>query len=125
MVSRRGDASLDTLLHLDGVVFALSDDPEPFWVKFIVKQVRPSPQRPHGLSYSLTLHDPQGDRIMGFDNAHSVSEGSGPGLRTRIEHDHRHQGQSVRFYEFQDAGTLIMDFWAEVESTLELEGRGK
>jgi len=78
------DRGLDALLDLDGVVYALSDDPAPYWVKFVVKQVPASPERPHGLSYSLTLHDPQGDRVLGFDNAHPVSEGSGPSVRTRI-----------------------------------------
>ena len=72
--------------------------------------------------YSLTLHDPQGDRVLGFDNAHPVREGSGPGARTRIEYDHRHQRESVRFYDYQDAGTLIMDFWTEVESIINGKG---
>src|ERR1700719_4549394 len=96
------DCGLDALLDLDGVVYALSDDSAPYWVKFVVKQVPASLERPHGLSYSLTLHDPQGDRVLGFDNAHPVSEGSGPGIRTRIECDHQHHRHSVRFYEFQD-----------------------
>jgi Family of unknown function (DUF6516) len=110
------DPSLDALLDLDGVVSALSDDAAPYWVKFVVKRIPANPERPHGLHYSLTLHDPQGDRVLGFDNAHPVREGSGPGARTRIEYDHQHQRQSVRFYEYQDAATLIMDFWTEVES---------
>jgi len=121
MVIHKSDANLDTLLDLDGVVFALSDDLAPYWVKFVVKRVPLSPERPYGLSYSLTLHDPHGDRVLGFDNAHPVSEGSGPGIRTRIEHDHQHYRQSVRFYEFQDAGTLIVDFWTEVESIINME----
>jgi hypothetical protein len=29
-------------------------------------------ERRHGLRYSLTLHGPGGDRLVGFDNAHSV-----------------------------------------------------
>src|SRR5580692_10743952 len=105
MVTHKSDPNLDTLLDLDGVIFALSDDPAPYWVKFIVKQVPVSKERPYGLSYSLTLHDPHGDRVLGFDNAHPVSEGSGLGIRTRTERDHQHHRQSVRFYEFRDAGT--------------------
>jgi Family of unknown function (DUF6516) len=112
------DPSLDALLDLDGVVSALSDDAAPYWVKFVVKRVPANPERPHGLHYSLTLHDPQGDRVLGFDNAHPVREGSGPSARTRIEYDHQHRRQSVRFYEYQDAATLIMDFWTEVESII-------
>ena len=110
------DRTLEALLDLDGIVYALSDDTEPYWVKFVVKRVPKTRERPHGLSYSLTLHDPYGDRSLGFDNAHSVAKGSGPGSRTCIEWDHQHYGHSVRFYTYQDAGTLMVDFWTEVES---------
>ncbi len=116
------DPSLDALLDLDGVVSALSDDAAPYWVKFIVKRVPVNLERPHGLYYSLTLHDPHGDRVLGFDNAHPVREGSGPGARTRIEYDHQHRRESVRFYDYQDAGTLIIDFWTEVESIINGKG---
>jgi len=34
---------------------------------------------PHGLKYSLTLHGPDGSRLIGFDNAHPVRESRGPG----------------------------------------------
>jgi hypothetical protein len=116
------DPSLDALLDLDGVVSALSEGAAPYWVKFVVKRVPVSAERPHGLYYSLTLHDPHGDRVLGFDNAHPVREGSGPGGRTRIEYDHRHRRQSVRFYDYEDAGTLIIDFWTEVESIINEKG---
>ena len=54
------------------------------------------PERPHGLNYSLTLHDDEGERLLGFDNAHAIREGSGPGARTRNEYDHKHSGEQVR-----------------------------
>ena len=41
-------------------------------MKFIVVRTEVTPERPHGLSYSLTLHAPDGERLVGFDNA--VSE---------------------------------------------------
>jgi hypothetical protein len=91
----------------------------PFWVKFEVKQVPVTPEKPHGLNYSLTLHDGGGERILGFDNAHSVREGDGPGAKTRIEYDHQHKGERIRFYEYQDAATLVADFWTEVDKILE------
>ena len=81
MAPRDRPANLDLLLDLDGVVSALSDDAAPYWVKFVVKRVPVTPEQPHGLYYSLTLHDPYGDRVLGFDNAHAVQEGSGPGAR--------------------------------------------
>jgi hypothetical protein len=122
MVKREHYPSLVALLDLDGVVSALSDDAAPYWVKFVVKRVPVTAERPHGLYYSLTLHDPHGDRVLGFDNAHSVREGSGPGARTRIAYDHQHRRQSVRFYDYQDAGTLMVDFWTEVESVINGKG---
>ncbi len=109
------DRSLDTLLLLDGERFVVENG---FWVKFEVKRTEASAERPHGLDYSLTLHDPKGERLLGFDNAHAVREGSGPGARTRIEYDHKHKGERVRFYEYEDAATLLGDFWDEVDAIL-------
>ncbi len=109
------DSSLDTLLYLHGVSYVVDG---PFWVKFEVKQVPVTPQRPHGLIYSLTLHDGHGQRLLGFDNAHAIAEGSGPGAKTRIEYDHTHKGRRVRFYEFADAATLLADFWVEADKIL-------
>jgi hypothetical protein len=54
------------------------------WVKFVVKRVEPSNERPHGLSYSLTL--------------------------------------VARPYEYQDAATLLGDFWTEVDAALNEKG---
>ncbi len=110
------DHSLDSLLALDGVMYAIHG---PLWVKFEVKQVPVTPEKPHGLDYSLTLHDGAGHRILGFDNAHSVHVGKGPGAKTRIEYDHQHKGERIRFYEYQDAVTLVVDFWTEVDKILE------
>ena len=61
----RRDPGLDTLLDLDGQVYVV-DPTSNHWVKFSVKQVEPSPERPHGLSYSLTLHADDGERLVGF-----------------------------------------------------------
>ena len=111
------DFTLDTLLLLDGETFVV-DAEEMCWVKFVVKRVEASPERPHGLNYSLTLHDEDGERLLGFDNAHPVHETSGPGARTRIEFDHQHHGERIRFYLYADAATLLADFWTEVEAIL-------
>ena len=109
------DPSLDTLLLLDGETFAVEGN---FRVKFEVKRVPVTPEKPHGLDYSLTLHDGDGERLLGFDNAHPIREGAGPGTRTRIEYDHKHKRKRVRFDEYKDAMSLLADFWKEVESIL-------
>lgn len=113
------DRSLDNLLPLDGESFVVEGG---FWVKFEVRRITPTAEKPHGLDYSLTLHDHSGERLLGFDNAHAIREGSGPGARTRIEYDHKHKGQRVRFYEYKDAVTLLTDFWAEVDTILKERG---
>lgn len=41
--------------------------------------------------------------------------GAGPGARTRIEYDHKHAGERIRFYDYMDAARLLADFWTEVE----------
>ncbi|MFD1969789.1 toxin-antitoxin system TumE family protein [Trinickia caryophylli] len=83
-----------------------------------MRQCAVTAERPQGLRYSLTLHDEAGSRLLGFDNAHPIREGSGPGARTRIEYDHAHRGAQVRFYFYEDAAKLLADFWVEVEAIL-------
>ncbi len=78
-------------------------------MKFVVKRIAATAERPYGLSYSLTLHGWNGSRIVGFDNAHVVSEASGLGKRKAVEFDHKHVGSRVRVYEYSDAA-LLEDF---------------
>jgi len=113
------DSGLDILLDLDGISMA-ADAEGKFWVKFVVKRAPPSPERPHGLSYSLTLHDEAGIRLVGFDNAHV-----GPARKSRhrhTAHDHRHRRSTTQAYKYQDATTLLEDFWAEVYAVLKERG---
>jgi hypothetical protein len=72
------DATLDTLLDLAGQIFVV-DAGGAHWVKFEVRRIEPTPEKPHGLDYSLTLHGPSGERLVGFDNAHAVKAQAGPG----------------------------------------------
>jgi hypothetical protein len=60
-------------------------------VKFEVKRTRPTPERPHGLRYALTLHDPDGRRLVGFDNAHGVPRQGSRFRKPSVEHDHWHR----------------------------------
>src|SRR3979411_3099125 len=104
------DRGLDDLLVLHGTILVV-DPIGNHWVKFVVKQVAPSPERPHGVSYALTLHAADGERLVGYDNAHAVSVGSGPSRRTSPTHDHRHWRGVTRPYAYTDAATLMQDFW--------------
>ena len=121
MTKPKHDPGLDVLLALDGVVLVL-DPNGAHWVKMVVKQVALSSERPHGISYSLTLHAANGERLIGYDNAHAVSAGSGPGRRASAAHDHRHRHGRTRPYAFSDAATLVQDFWNDVDAVLRERG---
>ena len=114
------DPGLSTLLDLHGQTLFV--DEVGHWVKFIVVRAEVTPQRPHGLSYSLTLHAPNGERLIGFDNAHPVRERRGPGRRGRRESDHRHRLRTIGPYDYRDAATLLEDFWKEVDDVLKERG---
>jgi hypothetical protein len=64
------DHTLEFLLALDGRIHHLE---KRYSIRFEIKKVEMSEARPHGLSYSLTLHAPDGARLIGFDNAHRVA----------------------------------------------------
>ena len=115
------DRGLDELLFLDGVLLVV-DPIGGHWVKFVAKRVDPSNERPHGVSYSLTLHAADGERLVGFDNAHAISSGSGPSKRASATYDHRHRHVATKPYEYQDAATLMRDFWREVDVVLKERG---
>jgi hypothetical protein len=122
MVEAKFDPGLDHLLALDGVVLVV-DPVGNHWVKFVVKRVEPSSERPHGLSYSLTLHAADGERLVGFDNAHAIHSGSGPSRRASVTYDHRNRRhRDARPYEFQDAAALLRVFWTEVDALLKKGG---
>ncbi len=92
------------------------------WVRFVVRRVTPTEAKPHGLDYSLTLHGPDGERLVGFDNAHPVRRASGPGGKARTAFDHRHRLKTVRPYEYRDAAALLADFWAAIDEVLRHRG---
>ena len=91
-------------------------------MKFEVKRTEVTPERPHGLRYSLTLHAEHGERLVGFDNAHGVTSRSGPGAKTPEAFDHRHRLRTIKPYDYQDAAGLLADFWKEVEAVLAERG---
>lgn len=113
------DETIEYLLELDGELFGLESG---YWVKFIARRVEPDELRPHGIDYCLTLHNPQGERLLGYDNSHPVRLSKGPAGRTNKQGDHRHWRDTVRPYNYADAATLMEDFWADVETILKEEG---
>lgn len=81
------------------------------------KQVPATVGKPHGLDYTLTLHGPDGERLVGFDNAHRIA-----GQRDRAVKDHKHRLHTVRAYDYTDAAALLAAFWKEVESVMREKG---
>lgn len=86
-------------------------------IRFRIAAVAPTTARPHGIKYAFTLHDVDGTRLLGFDNAHGVPRAQA--------HDHRHRfrraGELVP-YDFRGADELICDFFTAVEQACRQEG---
>lgn len=90
-----------------------------YWTRFEVRRVTPTPQRPHGIRYSLTLHDRRNKRVLGFDNAHAVrDERKGRFQARRVQWDHMHDRDRISHYQFHSAEALLEDFWSAVDEML-------
>jgi len=113
------DKGLDRLVDLDGFLAEVGGG---CWVKIVAHHVPPDASRPHGVSYSLTLHEPGGRRVFGIDNAHAVPSRRGPSRRSSAAQDHLHREDVVRPYAYRDADSLLDDFWREVDAFLKKRG---
>lgn len=115
------DYELKTLLNLDDQTYVVSKD---YWTKIEAKQVEATAYRPHGVKYSLTLHDSNNTRIIGFDNAHEIKRrGRRPKKYKgrKITWDHVHKCEKVEFYLFVSASQLLQDFWESVNQVIKGE----
>lgn len=65
---RTPETGLCYLLDLDGELFPLGNG---YWAKIEVALAPKTSQRPHGIKYSLTLHNRANERLLGYDNAHA------------------------------------------------------
>jgi hypothetical protein len=110
--SSREDETLIGLLNLDGEIFPMDSG---YWTKFEARRVDPEPHAPHGVRYSLTLHDRYNRRVLGFDNAHAVRPTRKGYAARKITWDHRHKCEKVSPYDYESASRLLEDFWREVE----------
>lgn len=76
---------------------------------------------PHGIRYSLTLHEPYGKRILGYDNAHGIKPPKKfifAGIRLPYDHKHKHISDKGVSYKFRNAHQLLADFFNEVDQVL-------
>jgi len=74
------------------------DEKGEYWMKFRVRRVSSTPERPHGIDYSFTLHGKDNERLIGYDNAHPVRHSKRPGGKGPVEYDHEHRRKSIRPY---------------------------
>jgi hypothetical protein len=108
-------------LAFDGRVHWLE---QGYSLKFAIRRVEPMQHRPHGLRYSFTLHDPDGKRLIGFDNVHTVPA-TGARFKKRspaADHWHRTETDEGRPYAFISADRLLEDFFREVKRVLDERG---
>lgn len=104
------------LLELNGTIESQTDS--GFWTKIEVHRVKTSSARPFGLKYSLTLHAPDGERLIGFDNAHSIKPAGRSKIRLAWDHCHRCTFDDPVAYEYRGAEQLLNDFYNEVKLVL-------
>ena len=115
------DHTLENLLDLDGDIYVI-DEAAGYWVKFAIRRVTPCPERPHGIEYSLTLHDSDNRRLVGFDNAHTAPSTKRSERGVGRAYDHRHRLGKVKPYSYENAAKLVADFWEAVDEVLKLKG---
>src|SRR5579863_3013196 len=104
------DHELDVLLDLDGFEFRFG---RGYRVKIAAQRATPTEGRPHGIKYSLSLHDPNGRRIYGLDNAHGTR-----GRKPEFDHRHVYGGGRRAPYRYRGPAQLLEDFYREVERIL-------
>ncbi|MES9881162.1 MAG: DUF6516 family protein [Sedimenticola sp.] len=113
------DSGIETLLDLHDQII---DQDGGYWIKIEAWRVEATLMVPHGIRYSLTLHEPYGRRILGYDNAHLAKPPKKFKFVGRIlpyDHQHRHASDKGVPYEFKDAYQLLSDFFTEVDRVLQ------
>ncbi len=105
-------SGLEILLQLDGEIFPMENG---CWTKMEARLVIESKHIPHGIKYSLTLHDRNNIRVLGYDNAHGIKPKKKKYGAKKVTWDHKHKRKIIEPYEFETPAQLLEDFWADVE----------
>ena len=102
------DYTIVALLDLDGTVLYQE---EGYWIFIEARVIDASERVPHGIKYSLTLHDSTGKRVLGMDNAHRIRKATAYGKAPKLsDHIHKADGSIVP-YTFINAAKLLEDFF--------------
>ena len=107
------DETLETLLYQDGDKY-ISDD--GYRIEINAHRVDPTPERPYGIRYRLVLLDPNGTRIIGYENhrKHKIRKTRKKYGAKKITFDHKHKLEKTADYEFESASQLTIDLWNDV-----------
>jgi len=109
------DNGIDTLLDLHANIV---QQEHGYWVEIHAWRVESNALIPHGIRYALPLHEQNGKRVMGYDNAHAVKPPNRfkyAGQVLPYDHKHRHISDQGVPYEFKDTYQLLRDFFADVD----------
>ena len=115
------DAELEILLALDGYSYEAAAG---YVVEFVVRRVKKTAARPHGIRYALVFRPKRGTPYVHFDNAHAVDQPGGRFVKGKVAYDHWHrsEGDPGRPYAFTTAMQLLDDFWREVKRLMAEKG---
>ena len=88
-----------------------------FRIEIDARETDQTEYRPHGIKYRLVLLDPNGTRIIGYDNAHrhKIKPKRQKYDARKITWDHKHKVEEVTIYEFKSASQLLNDFFNDVQ----------
>jgi len=110
------DTGLDVLLDLHGTEYT---EECGYWYRIEAWLVDPSPQRPHGIRYNLTLDNNFNQRILGFDNAQATQTSKKySGQIVEFDHVHASINDKGTPYRFKNAEQLLQDFFEAIEQVL-------
>ncbi len=119
--SKKDNVGLEILLEMDGEIFPMDNG---YWTKIEARESVANEHIPHGIKYSLTLHNRSNIRVLGYDNAHGIKPKRKKYGAKRVVWDHKHERKTVEPYEFESPVQLLEDFWENVEKML-LEEKGE
>ena len=109
---------IDALINLNGNIV---QQEHGYWVEIHAWRAESTVLIPHGVRYALTLHEKNGKRVMGYDNAHAVKplgRFKYAGQVLPYDHKHRHISDKGVPYQFKDAYQLLRDFFTDADQIL-------
>ncbi len=118
--NKKDYVGLEILLEMNGEIFPMDNG---YWTKIEARESVANEHIPHGIKYSLTLHNQSNIRVLGYDNAHGIKPKRKKYGAKRVVWDHKHERKIVEPYEFESPAQLLEHLSVNVERML-LEEKG-